>query len=99
MSEENTAVEPSESADAPTGLLDNVEPTEDNAPADKEVAVEHRAAESIPDDEPVDRPDWWPENFWKKDKNEPDLQGMAKSWMDMRKIISKGNHKAPPDGK
>ncbi len=100
MSEENTAVEPSDSAAAePTGLLDNVEPTDDNAPAEKETTVEHRAADSIPDDEPVDRPDWWPENFWKKDKNEPDLEGMAKSWKDMRKLVSQGKHKAPPDGK
>lgn len=96
MSEENQVVEPSES----TGLLDGVEATEesqDSAP--KQETIEHRAADSIPDDEPLERPDWWPENFWKKEDNEPDLEAIAKSWTDMRKIVSQGKHKAPPDGK
>lgn len=51
------------------------------------------------DDEPLERPDWWPENFWKKDEAAPDLEGIAKSWMDMRKMVSTGKHKAPADGK
>ncbi len=50
------------------------------------------------DDSPLERPDWWPENFWKKDEAEPDLQAMAKSWGDLRKQISQGKHKAPADG-
>ena len=100
MSDNETAVEPSDSAEESTGLLDNVEASEDKAPEDnKEAAVDHRAAESIPDDEPVDRPDWCPENFWNKDNNEPDLEGMAKSWKDLRKMVSKGAHKAPTEGK
>lgn len=96
MSEENQVVEPSES----TGLLDGVEATEesqDSAP--KQETIEHRAADSIPEDEPLERPDWWPENFWRKEENEPDLEAIAKSWSDMRKIVSQGKHKAPPDGK
>jgi hypothetical protein len=96
MSEENQAVDPSE----PTGLLDDVSATEeaqDSQPT--EAAVEHRSSDSIPDDEPLERPDWWPENFWKKEDNEPDLEAIAKSWTDMRKIVSQGKHKAPPDGK
>ena len=101
MSDNETAVEPSDSAaEETTGLLDNVEASEDKAPEDTNAAaVEHRAAESIPDDEPVDRPDWWPENFWNKDENKPDMEGMAKSWKDLRKMVSKGTHKAPPEGK
>jgi hypothetical protein len=51
------------------------------------------------DDSPLERPDWWPENFWKKDTTEPDLEGIAKSWSDLRKQISQGKHKAPADGK
>jgi hypothetical protein len=51
------------------------------------------------DDEPLERPDWWPENFWKKDEAAPDLEAIAKSWQDLRKQISQGKHKAPPDGK
>ena len=100
MSDNETAVEPSAAAAESTGLLDNVEASEDKAPDNPEAtAVDHRSAESIPDDEPVDRPDWWPENFWNKDKNEPDMEGMAKSWKDLRKMVSKGAHKAPPEGK
>jgi hypothetical protein len=100
LSDNETAVEPSEAAAESTGLLDNVEASEDKAPDNPEAtAVEHRTADSIPDDEPVDRPDWWPENFWNKDKQEPDMEGMAKSWKDLRKMVSKGTHKAPPEGK
>lgn len=92
MSEEQQ-VEPSE----PAGLLDTAAPEEAQASSEPE-AIEHRAAESIPEDEPLERPDWWPENFWRKEENEPDLEAIAKSWTDMRKIVSQGKHKAPPDG-
>jgi len=96
MTEENQAVEPSES----TGLLDSVTAEEESqTPEPSEVTIEHRATDSIPDDEPLERPDWWPENFWRKEDNEPDLEAIAKSWTDMRKIVSQGKHKAPPDGK
>ena len=95
---EEVAVEPGE----PAGLLDGVDTqdsSQDDSPAPEKTAIDHRASDSIPEDEPIDRPDWWPENFWNKDQNEPDLEGMAKSWKDMRKIVSKGAHKAPPEGK
>jgi len=97
MSEEQQAVEPSE----PAGLLDDVSASDssqqDSAAAEK--SIEHRAIDSIPEDEPIDRPEYWPENFWDKDNNEPDLEGIAKSWMDLRKMVSQGKHKAPADGK
>jgi len=101
---EDTAVQPEEGQEAPiqeTGLLDSVEANDDSQKDIKpeDTAVEHRSDESIPEDEAVDRPDWWPENFWKKDSSEPDLEGIAKSWMDLRKQISQGKHKAPPEGK
>ena len=84
-----------------SGLLDSVAIDEgsQDAQTPEKSAIDHRASDSIPEDEPIDRPDWWPENFWNKDQNEPDLEGMAKSWKDMRKIVSKGAHKAPPEGK
>lgn len=94
---ETAAVEP-----GATGLLDNVqigeEKKQDNPQA---VEIDHKAIPSdapTPDD-PLERPDYWPENFWKKDSNEPDLEGIAKSWSDLRKQISQGKHKAPTDGK
>jgi len=85
-----------------TGLLDNVQVSDDTKQDNPQaVQIDHKAA--APDapapDEPLERPDFWPENFWKKDSNEPDLEGIAKSWSDLRKQISQGKHKAPADGK
>jgi hypothetical protein len=95
------SIEPSgsEEVSQETGLLDNVsvekETTEANPNA---VQINHLEATDEDDDDPLERPDWWPENFWKKDEAEPDLQAMAKSWSDLRKQISQGKHKAPVDG-
>jgi hypothetical protein len=86
-----------------TGLLDNVQVTDETTKPDNPQTAEisHKAAApGAPEpDEPLERPDFWPENFWKKDSNEPDLEGIAKSWSDLRKQISQGKHKAPADGK
>jgi hypothetical protein len=78
------------------GLLDNVS-IENNEAVDTQ-AAEISHLQQPEDDGPLERPDWWPENFWKKDKAEPDLEAMAKSWVDLRKQISQGKHKAPEDG-
>jgi len=84
-----------------SGLLDSVTIDEggqdSQAPQDK--AIEHRASDSIPPDEPKAKPDYLPDNFWNKDKNEVDIEALSKSWSDLRKTISKGAHKAPPEGK
>lgn len=105
MTTEATTVEP-----ASSGLLDNVQVTDETKAENPQAAeIDHRAdpdsktstaptAAATPD-EPLERPDFWPENFWKKDSNEPDLEGIAKSWGDLRKQISQGKHKAPADGK
>ena len=104
MSEET--IEPSvqeETTPEETGLLDSatVENEEASSENTDKVEIDHRdpAELAAQDDEPLERPDWWPENFWKKDDSEPDLEGIAKSWMDLRKQISQGKHKAPEDGK
>jgi hypothetical protein len=94
----------SETANEPgsTGLLDSVTVEDDSKPASPQAAqIDHRAADpSAPaPEDPLERPDSWPENFWKKDANEPDLEGIAKSWRDLRAKISKGQHNAPADGK
>jgi hypothetical protein len=86
--------------------LDNVQVTDESTPSNPQaVEIEHRsdttaATSKAPtgEDDPLERPDFWPENFWKKDSNEPDLEGIAKSWSDLRKQISQGKHKAPTDG-
>lgn len=82
------------------GLLDGATATEDTQSQNPvATAVDHRSANVEDDDSPLERPDWWPENFWKKDESEPDLEAIAKSWGDLRKQISQGKHKAPADGK
>jgi len=85
-----------------TGLLDNVQVSDEAKTENPQnTEISHKAADpSAPEPEdPLERPDFWPENFWKKDSNEPDLEGIAKSWSDLRKQISQGKHKAPTDGK
>lgn len=108
------AIEPStteetseEVTEESTGLLDDATPEEEVSTDPKETEIDHRDPEELKaageleedDDEPLERPEWWPENFWKEDGSEPDLEGIAKSWMDLRKQISQGKHKAPKDGK
>ena len=88
-----------------SGLLDNVQVNDETKPENPQaVEIDHKASTAaVPavaaTEEPAERPDFWPENFWKKDANKPDLEGIAKSWTDLRKQISQGKHKAPADGK
>lgn len=94
---DTTTVEPGN-----TGLLDSVSVDDPNTPAPAaEVNIDHRPPDptKAAAEDPLERPDYWPENFWNKDSNEPDLEGIAKSWRDLRAKISKGSHNAPADGK
>lgn len=92
--DENNQPQGGESAD---GLLANVSIEGDAQPSEPNKAeISH--LQQPEDDSPLERPDWWPENFWKKDEAEPDLEAIAKSWVDLRKQISQGKHKAPEDG-
>lgn len=98
---ETQASEPSAQGESQeAGLLDGVSVADEQGQQAEpsSTQIEHLAPKED-DDEPLERPDWWPENFWKKDDSAPDLEGIAKSWMDLRKQISQGKHKAPPDGK
>ena len=94
-----TTVEPGDNA----GLLDSVTVEDSSKPAENSQAVQinHRQSEASASksDDPLERPEYWPENFWNKDTNEPDMEGIAKSWRDLRGKISKGAHNAPADGK
>lgn len=83
----------------PAGLLDGVTVEQQEAPTPEGQTMQHLQKDKEDDDEPLERPDWWPENFWKKEEAEPDLEAIAKSWSDLRKQISQGKHKAPADGK
>lgn len=89
---EETAVQPSEDA----GLLDGISVGEEAVAPSQ--AIDHREATGN-DEEAKEKPEYWPENFWDKGKNTPDMEGIAKSWMDLRKMVSQGKHKAPADGK
>ena len=101
---ETAATEPSAQADSgqEAGLLDSavVEDSQGQQVEPSSTEIAHLSKpEGSDEDEPLERPDWWPENFWKKDDSAPDLEGIAKSWMDLRKQISQGKHKPPTDGK
>lgn len=93
-------IEPSgnENDSQEAGLLDSASVETEAVETNPQKAEISHLAESEDDDSPLERPDWWPENFWKKDESEPDLQALAKSWTDLRKQISQGKHKAPVDG-
>ena len=94
MTDENT--QPQGGEQPAEGLLDSIS-LESNEPVDTNKSeISH--LQEPEDDSPLERPDWWPENFWKKDDSEPDLEAIAKSWTDLRKQISQGKHKAPEDG-
>ena len=95
------AIEPSVQETESTGLLDGASPEVEEASTDtNQVEIDHRDPEELKakedfesqneDDDPLERPDWWPENFWKGEEAEPDLEAIAKSWTDLRKQISQG---------
>lgn len=99
MSDNND--QPSDNA----GLLDNVSVEDSNAATSENAAEISHVDESstanpaIATGAPADRPEWMPENFWNSEKGEANYEAMAKSWSDMRKMVSTGKHKAPEGGK
>jgi hypothetical protein len=82
-----------ESADSPD------EATTSEAGAEVPHIDQPTQAASAEDDDPLERPDYWPEKFWHKDQNEPDLEGLAKSYAELEKKFRAGKHKAPEGGK
>ena len=85
-----------------SGLLDSatISQEEDENQTNPQAAeIDHKEAIEEEDDEPLERPDWYPENFWNSETSEPEIEKLSKSWMDLRKQISQGSHKAPKDGK
>lgn len=84
---------------ASASLLDAAAPETNEAPDPSKTSISHKEQAAAPvAEDPLERPDYWPENFWNKEKNEPDLEGIAKSWRDLRGKISKGQHNAPANG-
>lgn len=94
MTDENT--QPQGGEQPAEGLLDSISLESNDVVDTSKSEISH--LQEPEDDSPLERPDWWPENFWKADDAEPDLEAIAKSWTDLRKQISQGKHKAPEDG-
>jgi len=63
----------------------------------RELTDEEKAAQAPEEDEKLERPDFWPENFW-SDADGPDVEALAKSYNELRTKFSQGQHKAPKDG-
>ncbi|MGE0190315.1 MAG: hypothetical protein AB7G80_09515 [Dongiaceae bacterium] len=82
---------PPEAATAPSGQAGSAAAAEAK-PAQPTIQPSHD--ESTPGDKgevkPAgpERPEWLPENFWNKEKGEPLVEEMAKSWSDTRKKLS-----------
>lgn len=83
-----------------SGLLDSAIAEEEQTTESQEQSISHTAPDpNAEDDTPLERPDFWPEKFWKKDSNEPDLEGLSKSYSELEKQFRAGKHKPPADGK
>lgn len=82
-----------------SGLLDSaVAEPEQTTESQEQSSISH--IEGKPEEDgPLERPDFWPEKFWKKDANEPDLEGISKSYLELEKQFRAGKHKAPDGGK
>lgn len=91
----------SEDANDNSGLLDNVTIEDEQTTTSQEQSnldhIQKPAGEE--DNTPIERPDFWPEKFWNKDKAEPDLEGISKSYSELEKQFRSGKHKAPEGGK
>lgn len=89
----------SDAANDNSGLLDSaVAEPEQTTESQEQSSISHVEAKPE-DDGPLERPDFWPEKFWKKDANEPDLEGISKSYLELEKQFRAGKHKAPEAGK
>ncbi len=88
----------SEANDNP-GLLASATVEEEQTTEGQEQSLNHvETPATEEDDGPLERPDFWPEKFWKKDSNEPDLEGLSKSYTELEKQFRSGKHKAPEGG-
>lgn len=82
-----------------SGLLDSAIVEEEQTTESQEQPTISHTTQPEEDDGPLERPDFWPEKFWKKDANEPDLEGISKSYLELEKQFRSGKHKAPEGGK
>ena len=71
-------------------------PTQDEAPIPVHEPQEDASFNDVDDDEPLERPDYYPQKFW--DEDGPDVEKLAKSYAELEKAFKAGKHKAPEDG-
>jgi hypothetical protein len=104
MNEETATLQSGEAGEDENQSLLSVEQTE-NAPKQN---VEPNHLESDSDDIPLaveadadktPRPENIPSNFWDEKKGQVDVDGLAKSYVELRAKMDSGKHKAPKDGK
>lgn len=82
------------------GLLDAVmDADEEQTTSGQDESISHIQPNEPEKKEAPTRPEYLPEKFWKKDTNEPDLEAMSKSYVELEKQFRSGKHKAPADGK
>ena len=87
-------------AEAPQEGLVNFQ-QEQEAPTQEAPIPVHEPQEDasfndVDDDEPLERPDYYPQKFW--DEDGPDVEKLAKSYAELEKAFKAGKHKAPEDG-
>jgi hypothetical protein len=94
----------SEEAQTEEGLLDSAQLESDESQKEPET-ISHLQEDAQPsveqvtvaeDDEPVEfeRPDWYPDKFWNEEEG-PDLENLVKSYNELQKKFSRGEHKTP----
>lgn len=97
--EVNTEETSAEATKESSGLLSPEINSEEEAATEE--SINHLVeTEEKPLDDKIEwgeRPEWMPEQFW-DDENGPDLEGIAKSYQELRAKMSAGKHKAPKDG-
>lgn len=99
MDNQETVGQDNVAADAPLinpQAQDNVSAEPQEAPIplhDPEPSDTAPAPTTDSDEEPLVRPDYYPEKFW--DEDGPDVEKLAKSYNELQKKFSQGKHKAP----
>lgn len=90
MSEENQTI----TADENDSPLVNLTAQEPEQQEEQPFQLREEEGEQVEvDDEPIERPDFYPEKFW--DEDGPDVEKLAKSYAELEKAFKNGKHKAP----
>ena len=88
----------SDANDHPGRLASAEESTDQPTTEGQEQTISHTQSDSEQDDTPLERPDFWPEKFWIKEDQAPDLEGISKSYVELEKKFRAGGHKPPENG-